>query len=444
MKILYVKKSLLILPLAAILLFSSSAFGNLKKINSPSISVTFRVDMTYQYEKGAFNPLTDTLDVPGTMNAWAGSSRMTFSGTYMTYEYTYILDSNSIQQYKFRINGNWATSEFPNGGPNRMYLVRNQNDSITSYYNDYQPGTVPITFKCHMGYQMLKGTFIKATDWLDIAGNFNNWGAYDVLFDRGNDSVYVIKLNMDTTYFNNQPPLEFKFRINGNWATSEFPDGGPNRVSRLEDTTGGYQNIVDVWYNNEDPAIPTPPLATNVDIQGNLTVGETLTGVYTYTDINGDLEGSSRYNWFRADSVTQPEPEEIAGVMSVNYVLTEADVHKFIAFQVAPVSATGNPNMGSPVRKWSTVYVSGVGIDESGKNPVRLYPNPVGDILYVENPGNIEKIDIFNVIGNNLISLPVTHNGKFSINTSGLENGIYFIRFHHGGNVTSTSKFVKK
>ena len=435
------KRMNLIMPFILILLLSSATFGQIKKVTTPSITITFRVDMTYQYEKQAFNPFMDTLDVPGTMNGWAGSQHMNSIGSSLIYEIVYTLDSNTIQQYKFRINGNSATAETV---PDRMYLVPDHADTVTSIYNDYEPGTVPVTFKCHMGYQMKTGRFDKAKDYLDIAGNLNNGGAYDVLFDRGDDSIYVINFNIDTINITNVIPVEFKFRINGDWATSEFPDGGANRMIRVEDTTNGFQNIVDVWYNDEDPAIPAPPLAFNVDLQGNLAVGETLTGVYSYEDVNGDPEGNSHYNWFRADSLSQPEPEEITGVMSVNYVLTAADAHKYIAFQVTPISATGNPPDGNPVRIWTTNFVSGVGIDETSQLSISFYPNPVNDFLNIENSGSIEKIEIYNVIGEKMISFPVTTRGKVVMNTSLLNSGIYFMKIYQENSGTSTSKFIKK
>jgi hypothetical protein len=438
------KRTILLLPVIFLVIFSSVAFGQMKKVNTPSVVVTFQADMSYQLAKGTFNPLVDFVDIAGTMNDWAGSAHLTFVvGTDHVYEITYTLDSNSIQEYKFRINGLAATSEFPNG-PNRMYRVPSQADTVRNIFSDYEPGTVPVTFKCHMGYQMLTGNFDKTADYLDIAGNLNNWGAYDVLFDRGNDSIYVINMNVDTTYVSTVTPVEFKFRINGNWLTSEFPDGGANRIFRVEDTTSGYKNIVDVWFNDEDPAIPSPPEALNVVLQGNLAVGETLTGSYTYADVNGDPEGNSKFNWFRADSLTQPQAEEIIGVHSESYVLTAEDVHKYVAFQVTPIAASGNPSEGFPVRIWSAAFVAGVGINEAGLKSIRYYPNPAGDNLFIEYPGNIDMIEVFNIIGEKTISINEPWTGKISLNTSNLKHGIYFIKFYGKDLGTSTLKFMKK
>jgi|GEM_PF-1359999 len=76
------------------------------------------------------------------------------------------------------------------------------------------------------------------------------------------------------------------------------------------------------------------PTATAVSISGTAQVGQTLTGSYTYADTNGDLEGTSTYQWLAAGS-------EITGATSTTYVVQAADVGKVITFKVTPAAATG-------------------------------------------------------------------------------------------------------
>jgi hypothetical protein len=422
--------------------FSSAVSGQIKTVNVPSVIITFQVDMTYQIANGAFNPFTDSLDLPGTMNGWAGTPRLTPVGSSKVYEYVYTLDSNTVVQYKYRINGNMATAEFPNGGPNRMYRVPNHPDTVKCFYNDYNPATVPMTFKCNMSYQLKMGRFDKVNDYLDFASEVNNWGAdYDVLFDRGNDSIYEFNINVDTSYIVNQPKIQYKYRINGDWQNAESV---PNRIARVQDTIGGFKNVIEVWYNDQDPAIPAAPFVYNVAIQGNLSVGQTITGSYTYEDVNSDPEGISIYRWFTADSTTQVIPDTIPGILAVNYVVAAADSGKYIAFQVMPVAASGIPAMGDPVRIWSGVkVVNTIGIDETGHNPVRFYPNPVSDFITLENLISVEKIEIFSLVGQNVFTLNNINTEKITINTSSLKAGLYFIKFYSSAAGTSAVKFIK-
>jgi hypothetical protein len=423
-----------------IVFFSGTVFGQLKTVSAPSIAITFQVDMTYQFAKGAFNPLIDFVDVAGTMNGGTGSAHMTASAA-LVYEIVYTLDSNTIQEYKYRINGLWATSEFPNGGPDRMYLVPNHPDTVKSVYNDYDPGTVPATFKCNMSYQMKMGRFNKATDYVDFAGSINNWGAdYNVLFDKDNDSIYVFNINVDTMFVYNQTPIEFKFRINGNWETSE---SGPNRIGRVQDTTAGNINMVQVWYDYQDPNIPAPPFAYDLAIQGNPFVGEILTGAYTYEDVNSDPEGTSLYGWLRADSITQELPDTISGASEVNYIPTSADAGKFLAFMVTPVAGSGTLLTGTPVVQWADHKVYGVGLNEAGLDQVRFYPNPVRDFMTIDNMMGVEKIEIFSLVGQRVFVINDNKTSKITINTTNLKTGVYFIKFYSPVTGTATSKFIK-
>ena len=422
--------------------FSSAVSGQIKTVNVPSIVITFQVDMTYQIAKGAFNPFLDTLDIPGTMNGWTGTQHLTPVGSSKIYEYVYTLDSNTIQQYKYRINGNPATMEFPNGGPNRMYRVPNHPDTVKCFYTDYNPATVPMTFKCNMSYQLKMGRFDKAKDYVDFASEINNWGGdYDVLFDRGNDSVYEFNINVDTSYIINQPKIQYKYRINGDWNNSET---GPDRIARVQDTINGFKNIIEVWYNDQNPAIPAPPFAYNLTISGNLSVGQTITGSYTYEDVNGDPEGTSLFRWLRADSTTQVIPDTISGIATLTYTVTAADSGKYIAFEVTPVAASGTLLTGEPVKIWSTTKViNTLGINETRHNSIRFYPDPVIDFITIENLINIEKIEIFSLVGQRVFTLNDNKTEKITMNTSNLKPGVYFIKFYSPGAGTSTSKFIK-
>jgi hypothetical protein len=87
--------------------------------------VTFNVDMTKHIASGEFNPGADFVDVSGSFNGWTGSAHLTDPEADGLYTIT--LDGMPVGQmieYKYRINGDWNTSEYPNGGPNRKYTVR--------------------------------------------------------------------------------------------------------------------------------------------------------------------------------------------------------------------------------------------------------------------------------------------------------------------------------
>jgi hypothetical protein len=409
-------------------------------------STTFKVDMSYMVELGVFDTVTDFMDIAGSMNGWAGSAHMTQEAN-SVYSIDYQLDQGTIYEYKFRINGDWNTSEFPSGGPNRMMRGPNAPTTINHFYDDYNPATVPMLFNCNMSYQITAGHFDPSSDYLDIAGNINGWGGYDVLFDGlppyPVDSIFSIKKLIDTSYIGGSP-VEFKFRFNGDWNTSEFPGGGPNRKYDLLDTAGGVTNVFDCWYDDKDPSIPTPPWAYNLAIQGTLLVGETLTGSYTYEDVNGDPEGVSLYQWYWADDQGGTNETAIQGATAITFVPTASEAGKFVAFEVTPVAASGDSLVGKPVKKYSDSKVGGVGINDITASGVTFYPNPVSGYLTFENLGTTQRIEIYSIMGQKMATVETKNLARASYNTSQLVPGVYFMKFIAGDNSVSTAKFIRK
>jgi predicted actin-binding protein len=91
------------------------------------------------------------------------------------------------------------------------------------------------------------------------------------------------------------------------------------------------------------------PTATNVAISGYPYVTYTLTGTYVYQDNDGDLESGSIYKWYRYDDDLGANEQEISGATSATYILTNADVGKYLKFEVIPSAATGK-SPGNPVK----------------------------------------------------------------------------------------------
>lgn len=103
------------------------------------------------------------------------------------------------------------------------------------------PTKAPVTFNVDMNKHIANGEFIPGSDKVDVAGNFNGWSGSDFLTDADGDGIYSITVN-DMKIGGN---IEFKYRINANWETSEFPNGGPNRKYQVK-----YWNNLSHIYNN--------------------------------------------------------------------------------------------------------------------------------------------------------------------------------------------------
>lgn len=101
----------------------------------------------------------------------------------------------------------------------------------------------------------------------------------------------------------------------------------------------------------------TAPYAGNVTYNytyGETTYGNTLTGSYAYGDDEGDLEGTSTYQWYRSDSQDGDNKASIPGATSLSYTLQEADMWKWISFEVTPVAQHG-VSPGDPAESWPQI-----------------------------------------------------------------------------------------
>ena len=104
------------------------------------------------------------------------------------------------------------------------------------------PSEVDVTFNVDMTLPIAEGIFVPGNDFVDVAGSFNGWnGSAHHLVDSDGDGIYTLAV----PGFNPWEKLEYKYRINGNWDTSEFPFGGPNRVY-----TTAFYNMLDDIYND--------------------------------------------------------------------------------------------------------------------------------------------------------------------------------------------------
>ncbi len=86
---------------------------------------TFNVNMKAHIASGEFKPVTDFVDISGSFNNWTGSAHMNDEDADGIYSLTISdMPVSKVIEYKYRINGDWNTSEYANGGPNRKYTVR--------------------------------------------------------------------------------------------------------------------------------------------------------------------------------------------------------------------------------------------------------------------------------------------------------------------------------
>ncbi len=105
------------------------------------------------------------------------------------------------------------------------------------------------------------------------------------------------------------------------------------------------------------------PTASNAQITdnngGSAVVGDELMGSYSFSDADGDAEGSSTYRWLRNGSA-------ISGATAITYTLTSDDSGQLIAFEVTPLAASGTLTGSASTSGSVTVTSSAGGLVISG------------------------------------------------------------------------------
>jgi len=87
-----------------------------------------------------------------------------------------------------------------------------------------------------------------------------------------------------------------------------------------------------------------------------------------------------------------------------------------------------------------TGYKLGTGIDNTEQRNISIYPNPSHDYFYISHDSKIENVDIYNCVGQNVLSIKPENN---SVNISPLAKGVYIVVIRDKKE-TYLSKFIKE
>lgn len=131
-------------------------------------------------------------------------------------------------------------------------------------------------------------------------------------------------------------------------------------ATAVSTTSGGVQKSASAV----SPAVTStatggyPPVASDVRIEGRGALGETIRGLYTFFDRDGDPDTGTTFRWYRAD--TEDGVFADTGVTTQEYRLGDADIDKYLKFEVIPRTNT-EPTEGLP----ASVVIAGPAAPEA-------------------------------------------------------------------------------
>lgn len=323
-------------------------------------------------------------------------------------------------------------------------------DDIEMYFDDIMLNNDPmpfsdttlslVSFRVNMSQQRTLGNFDPKTEFVDLAGTFNDWGsggsAYH-LTPEADSNVYYITVPLITGQ-----AIEFKFRINSDWANAEFFGGG-NRTY----TVGAGTNVYNCWYD----VVTTSPVIT---LGVNMSYWESK-GLFDpateFVDLAGDFTGwgATIYKLSTTDQM----------VYQTTFIPDSLFAGDVIQFKFRINSDWNNsefPNGGD-----NRTYTIKVGINDTTywyndsipslegipevnlKDYVTLYPNPFSEVLNINTTAEISNVLISNYLGQQIARYEKMGIGQVSVNTSGLKKGIYLVTFYSKNGGQFTQKLIK-
>jgi hypothetical protein len=178
----------------------------------------------------------------------------------------------------------------------------------------------------------------------------------------------------------------------------------------------------------------TSTVAENVTFSG-FVQSKTLSGNYTATAFIKGLDPNADYA-----TVVSISSELVAGQ---NFSITAENMPAGLVVQTgfSVVGLLGNP--AQEVENGNVVVTAPnlTAVSFEATN-IKMYPNPATDILTLNAQENIEKIQIFNALGQNVWN-QTTYNTEINIPVSNLSSGLYIIKATINGQESAT-KFFKK
>jgi len=112
-----------------------------------------------------------------------------------------------------------------------------------------------------------------------------------------------------------------------------------------------------------------------------------------------------------------------------------------IRFQDATLSGkssnTGNIIIDDITFATTTLSVNDVNFRDDAS--ITLYPNPVNDVLTINSPLAIEKVEVFNLLGQKTMTAATA-----TVDASGLAKGMYLVKIYQENDVISTKRFIKQ
>ena len=203
-----------------------------------------------------------------------------------------------------------------------------------------------------------------------------------------------------------------------------------------------------IWSFTSQTATGTPPTNATTPTPAN---GATAVAIDPAdVDMNGTPDNSVNISWVQTATGQQPNAYTIRlgdspttlNTLTTTFTGTAARFINQLAgttyfWQAVPTN-NGVEAPNQPI--WSYTTAGTASVNDETVNFFTLSPNPATDFISINTDLPIEKITIFNMLGQIIMANPIRDNNR--INVSDLQSGLYLITVSNG-NSQQTSRFIK-
>lgn len=206
-----------------------------------------------------------------------------------------------------------------------------------------------------------------------------------------------------------------------------------------------YGQLGDGTYVNKSTPVAVYDQVQSIDAGWNYTVGTTtfgnmlLTGQNVYGQLgDGTIENR---NWVSLTN-SNNHLQISAGAFHTLSLHTDGSL------KVCGLNGQGRLGDGTTTDRITLTSIAcptnNLGVDDVTKNSnVKVYPNPVNDVLSISFEQGISSVAIFNLLGQEVFSKSINAN-ETTINVSNLAAGTYLVKVEIDTNDVKTIKVIKK
>jgi hypothetical protein len=218
--------------------------------------------------------------------------------------------------------------------------------------------------------------------------------------------------------------------------------GTPIYIAFVLEQNDGDRWIIDNVDMIANASAPNPVVTPNpIDMAMDIAIDETNTNSVAFAWNPAPMgDSATAYDVYLGDSPSTLNLLGTLGTTSVN--VTGMDYSTLYYWQVVAKNVGGDA-VGSSTWSFTTEADPTLSVDEFIAKSFSVFPNPVSTMLNINTNEAINALDVYNQLGQHVITLQDKQIANNSVDVSNLSQGIYFITIT-AKDKKQTIKFVKE